>query len=148
MTSVVKATDSQMEAITRIAFGFEKETAYVKVDFDHAVASYRDFVASGIGGMLALLDDTDTVIGGLGYVIAPDLHYPRTLAVETFWYVDPSSRGGGILLLNAFEALAVELNCDCVAMVHMVDSSPEQLEKLYARRGYEIVEKHYVKELL
>lgn len=49
------------------------------------------------------------------------------------------------MLVDAYEAYAERLGCQKKAMVHMVDSYPDILEKLYLKRGYRLVEKHYVK---
>jgi len=144
---VVKASIEQMIVAVTLAKGFEQETAHVKVDVPYCIKTYTSFIEAGIGGVLALLHD-GKVIGGLGYVVADDLHCPRSLAIETFWFVPPENRGGGMLLLQAFEDVARDLHCDGVAMIHLTDSHPDALEKVYARRGYNLVEKHYVKELL
>lgn len=144
--SVAPATKDDMVVIANLATGFEAESCHVKVDPAHSVENYHKFDDLGIGGMLALWDG-DTIIGGLGYIISGDLHFKRKMAIETFWYVDPSHRGGGIRLLVAFENLATERGCDYVAMVHMVDSHPDSLEKLYLHRDYKLAEKHYMKEI-
>lgn len=143
---VVNATDAQMVAVLTLAKGFEQESAHILVDVDYCIKTYRSFLLSGIGGMLVLLQD-DIPIGGLGYIIAPDLHMNRQMAIETFWFVLPSQRGGGLLLLAEFEKIAEKSGCSNIAMIHLSDSHPEALEKLYLRRGYKLVEKHYVKEI-
>jgi len=143
---VVIANREQRSELARLSYEFSNESEFVEVDPVYAAANYDRMSEGGYGGMLALVDD-GVVLGGLGYVIAPDLHFPRKMAVETFWYIRPENRGGGLRLLHAFEKLAADLKCDAVAMIHMVDSHPEALEKLYIHRDYRMMEKHYVKQL-
>ncbi len=69
------------------------------------------------------------------------------IAVETFWFVAPEHRGIGIRLFNAFEKWAKDNQCSKTAMIHLTDSMPERLEQLYLKRGYRLIEKHYVKDL-
>jgi GNAT superfamily N-acetyltransferase len=125
---------------------FEESSDFVKVDRAYAIKTYRKLIESGMGGVL-LLEDRGVLHGGLGYIFSVDLHFPRKIAIETFWFVLPQYRGKGVALLNAFEELAVQEGCAQIAMVHLADSFPERLRELYLRRGYELMESHYVKEL-
>jgi len=99
-----------------------------------------------MGGILSL-EEGGVLQGGLGYLISIDLHFPRKIAIETFWFVLPQYRGPGLKLLDAFEELAKKEGCQQVALVHLSDSFPERLKALYLRRGYNFVESHYVKEM-
>lgn len=143
----VKALRSEIRAITEMATNFEKATKFVKVDVEHSVRSYEKFYDLNIGGMIALKTTEDIIVGGLGYVISEELHFPRLLAIETFWFVLPEYRGKGLLLWDELEKIANEQKCNAIAMIHLEDSSPEILSRLYRRRGYVLVEKHYVKEI-
>jgi GNAT superfamily N-acetyltransferase len=69
------------------------------------------------------------------------------MAVETFWFVHPDHRGQGLSLLVEFEKWGKREGCQTLAMIHMVDSFPDKLETLYRRRGYKLIEKHYLKEI-
>jgi GNAT superfamily N-acetyltransferase len=144
---IERATIDEIRPITEMATRFENETSHVKVDVEHSVKNYTRFYGQGNGGMIALKTDDGGIVGGLGYVIAPDLHFPRILAVETFWFVLPDFRGEGLKLMLEFEKIAEERGCDCTAMIHLSDSHPAALEKIYRRKGYELVEKHYVRRL-
>ena len=134
------------EAFTVTSFmkAFETVTTHVKVDPEYSGAKYKKMIEDGIAKMF-ILEENGKMIGGLGCVKGADLHFPRTIAVETYWYVDQNHSGEGIKLLKHFEDWAKNNNCDAVAMVHLVDSYPDSLERLYIRRGYELVEKHYIK---
>lgn len=144
---VREAKIEEVESIVRLMKGMEQETAHVKVDVEYATNKYIRMINSGIAHMVVLESDDGNMVGGLGFVVGPDLHCPRTIAVETYWYVDPEHRGDGMLLLRYLETWAKDNRCDAIAMIHLADSSPDSLEKVYRRRGYIKVESHYVKEV-
>jgi len=144
---IKEATLDEVGDVVRLMKGMEKETAHVKVDIEYSIKKYKEMIASGVAHMIMLKNDNGKMVGGLGFVVGPDLHFPRVIAVETYWYVDPDNRGDGMLLLRYLEDWAKNNGCDAVAMIHLEDSSPESLKKVYQRRKYIKVESHYVKEI-
>lgn len=138
---------SDIPALMLVMKNFEAETGYVKVDVDLCTANYTKFCEQGIAEIAALRSGSGELVGGLGCIIHDDLHWPRKMAVETFWFVLPEYRGDGLKLFAEFEKIAKERGCDYTAMIHLTDSHPEALEKIYRRKGYELVEKHYVRRL-
>lgn len=143
---IIQITPDQMHPVSLMAADFANHTAHVIVDPDHATKTYQRMMRNGTAVVFALMDG-DNVVGGLGGIKGPDLHHPRIVAVETFWFVLTEHRGEGLKLFTAFEKWASANNCDAVAMVHLTDSHPDILEKLYARKGYDLIEKHYLKVL-
>lgn len=125
---------------------FEQATNFVDVDVEYTASRYWQMVESGIATMFILEQDSE-MIGGLGAIKFPDLHDGRMTAVETYWFVSPEHRGKGLKLFDAFEIWGEESGCKKLAMIHLADSYPDILEKLYERRGYKLVEKHYVRYL-
>lgn len=142
-----EASPDEAYMVAKFMTKFEKETAFVKVDANHAGNLYKRMIEAGTGHMFILENDEGLMIGGLGCIKAPDLHYNRIMAVETYWYVMPEHRGSGIQLLDYFERWAKDNGCDCTALVHLSDSMPDILEKVYEKRGYKLLEKHYIKEV-
>src|SRR5208283_3886472 len=138
---------SEVRKVTEFMKAFEQASATVKVDVEYSIKRYQDFIASGKGQMLMLVDENDELHGSLGYLIAPDIHTGNLIAVETYWYVDPKHRGHGIKLVKEFERIARERGCKYTAMIHMMDSYPVELEKVYEHMNYRLIEKHYLKEL-
>ena len=125
---------------------FEQCTEFVLVIPEIPAANYAGFIERGVGGVI--LGEIDgELAGGLGYLIGNDLHCGKKYAVETFWLMLPAYRGKGLLLLDEFERIARAAACDGCAMVHLADSFPSSLERIYGRKKYHLVEKHYVKEL-
>ncbi len=129
---------------------FEKETKFVKVIPEVAQKTYCDLISRGSGKVFILCDDkTGAVMGGLGAIKAPDLHDGVLTAIETFWFIASEYRDtwGAFSLLRAFEKWAKETGCKRKALVHLADSSPERLKRLYEIMGYKLVESHYVGEV-
>lgn len=136
------------EDVYRTAFfmkRFEQESSFVKVKPEYAAESHWKLVESGIGRIFMLESDCQ-LIGGLGAIKFPDLNNGEMTAVECFWLVDPDHRGSGLKLLDAYEKWYEE-DCSKGALIHLIDSFPDALEKVYFRRGYQLVEKHYVRFL-
>ena len=142
-----EASLDEVRSVTEFMKNFEGATQFVKVDVDHAVNKYKGMISNGNGHMFILEDDNGKMIGGLGCVVGDDLHFPRKIAIETYWFVHPDNRGEGLSLLRYFEQWAKDNGCDAVAMIHLTDSMPETLDRLYTRRGYKMIERHYIKEV-
>ena len=143
---IYKATKEDICEIIEMAKRFEECTAHVPVDVEYAIKKYESLFDLGVGHMFGIRID-GKVVGGFGCIQGDDLHYPRKILVETFWFVLPEYRGCGKELLDAFESLSKELHCDYRAMIHLEDSMSETLEHLYLQRGYKLVEKHYIMEV-
>ena len=140
------AEKSELQESFNLFKAFESCSSLVTVVPSVCVENYSRFIDQGIGGLL-LARDSYRTYGGLGFIIANDIHNGKKYAVETFWLMLPEHRGGGIKLLEAFEKLATDAGCDECAMIHLEDSFPASLEKLYIRRGYQLAEKHFIKRL-
>jgi GNAT superfamily N-acetyltransferase len=126
---------------------FEKDSKEIKVDIDHATKKFQDMFKSGLVTMLVALNDDDKRIGGLAYLKSPDIYSGEITAIELYWFIHPEYRGGGKMLVDAFEESARGKGCVKAAMIHMVDSFPESLKEFYEKRGYHLTELHYVKKL-
>jgi GNAT superfamily N-acetyltransferase len=125
--------------------GFENCSCFVKIDIEYSAKQCWNHMSTKTGTVFGLFDRYGEIIGGLGCVKVPDIATGIMTAVETFWFVEPGKRGNGLSLMEAFEKWADENDCPRKAMIHLVDSHPESLERLYLASGYKLVEKHYVK---
>jgi GNAT superfamily N-acetyltransferase len=146
---IYKATVEGVRPIIEMAQRFRECTDFILVDVETCVATYEAVISRGTGAVFGYLLDGQ-IVGALACIKAQDLHFPRMMAVETFWYVSPEhgSKGIGKSLFERFEEWAKEEKCDYTAMIHLADSYPETLEALYTRRGYKLTEKHYMKEVV
>jgi GNAT superfamily N-acetyltransferase len=127
---------------------FERDSKFVKVDPDHTAKRYQEMIRSGFAAVFMLVGERDEIQGGLGAIKYPDIHSGEWRATESFWYVLPEFRGGfgAMDLLLAYEKWARDQGCKMMSIIHLADSYPEKLERLYRNRGYELVEKTYMKE--
>jgi len=110
------------------------------------IRTWESFLTSGAGGIL-LLENDGAAIGMLGFLKYPDINDGETVMSETFWYVKPDQRGGGLRLLKRFEDIAREQGAKRVIMAHLKNLMPAELEHLYVRRGYKPTETNYLKVL-
>lgn len=125
---------------------FMQASKEVKLDTNYTHNRYLTLVEAGIC-KIYLAEEGNTIQGVIGFMVAPDLHENKLVAIEAFWFVDPTYRGIGKLLFNTFEEEAKKLGCTKFAMIHMVDSYPESLKVFYEKSGYHLTELHYVKEV-
>jgi GNAT superfamily N-acetyltransferase len=99
------------------------------------------------GVVITAKDEAGVVIGGVGGKLDDEPISGQPVAVEIFWFVTASHRGGtlGIRLLLAFEKWAKEQGAAHVCMVKMENSMPEAVDKIYQRLGYRKLETTYIK---
>jgi len=147
---MIRLCDPDKENLTSLIAPFNDDSEFIELDLEYAHKAFGDIVRKGFGEIFILEDDeTKEFIGAMGCLKAPCLHSGKLMAIELFWYVTPKYRQGGkgLDLWYAFENWAKEQGCQQMAMIHMADSMPDILEKLYISRGYRLLEKHYVKDI-
>jgi len=107
------------------------------------------FLASYPSVILGLWKD-ETLIGGLGGMVAPDLYDGRNYAQEFFWFIgkDHRSGTGALKLLRAFERWAVDQQAVEIRMVHLTGVQADDLDAFYRKLGYTQVEVCYRKPLM
>lgn len=148
MTTIEKANKDTLYEVAKLAKAYETDyTEFVTVDVEYSYRTYLEFIEKG-HGCAFVLKINDQVVGGISGLKFPDINSGIMTAVECFWFVKEEHRGAGLQLLAFFESWAKEQGCKRMALIHLVDSFPDVLEKVYLRRGYRLVEKHYVKEVL
>lgn len=133
---------------TRLAVfmkAFEGATSLVEVDSDYTHRAYLDLMTRGVARIFIAETDDKQIQGAIGFIISNDFHNGKKIAIETFWFVDPTYRGIGKELFNIFESTAKEMGCKKLAMIHLADSYPDSLEAFYLKNGYKLLEKHYIK---
>jgi hypothetical protein len=142
------ATTEEIKEIISLAKQYEGGfSQHVKVNVDHATKAYLHMVETGLAIVFALKNGTG-IIGGLAALKYPDINSGIMTAVECFWFVNPDQRGEGMKLLDSFEKWGSNNNCQRLALIHLEDSYPDVLQRIYKRKGYRLTESHYVKELI
>lgn len=127
-----------------IEFTMQFKSAFLEVDLDYCSKRYEQMFKDNIAEIF-VLEKCGKLIGSLGFIKAPDVLNGRLTFIEMFWFVDPESRGDGLKLFRHFEKYAKECGAKQIAMIHLSDSYPEKLKRLYLRSGYKLVENHYIK---
>ena len=142
MYRVIKA--ASVEPIRRYAVEF---TAMLKepCDPDYYLKRWEVFIKTGVGHMWYLEHD-GAPVGGIGGIVAPDILSGKGTLIELFWYVTPNHRSHGILLFNTMESY-VTSNHLRWAMVHMEQSMPTKLKHFYIRKGFRLLETHWIKDI-
>jgi L-amino acid N-acyltransferase YncA len=75
-------------------------------------------------------------------------NYNEIIGAERLWCVRPSCRNGiGIKLLNKFEEICKFKGANHILVGYIASVNSDAMEKLYAKRGYKLMEKHYVKRI-
>lgn len=131
----------EIEKILPLCDEFSNSSGFVAYKKDVFVNSWTQFILSGLG-VIFILPEYKGMLGALKF---NDPNTGELIATELFWFVDASARGRGIKLLNAFEKWAKKEGCKKTIMVHLSDSIPEEVKKIYIRKGYIELETHYMK---
>ena len=109
------------------------------------VNSWHTILKLGAGALFRA-DRRGELVGMIGGLICPDLYDGEIVCHTSFWFVVPTARGRlSIQLLEAFEDWAREVGAKRVVVTHL--SSVESLGLLYSRRGYQPLERSYVRKL-
>jgi GNAT superfamily N-acetyltransferase len=146
--NIAKATMHDLSKLQNCAQRFYASSRFLtKFDMARFVKIWAGLLESESGVIFLLLDNGQNAVGALGGVAYPDIYSGEMIASEMYWFVMPEYRGGGIRLYRAFEEWAKEQECLQVRMVHLLDSMPEKLERVYRHFGFTPAEVHYVKDL-
>ena len=119
-----------------------------KMEF-HMESAYRLYLDLVEHGFIVLAWEDGEVVGMLGMMVGPFvLNANYKVATEVLWWVDPEHRQGrkGLAMLQMAEKLAKIDGCFSVTMSSLA-IGPEGVDKVYVHRGYELMEKSFVKEV-
>jgi GNAT superfamily N-acetyltransferase len=137
------ATIEDLPNLGKGAREFMESTKFLEVNQENFMNTWVQLINSGLG-VIFILGEYDGALGAMYY---PDPNSGKLMATEMFWFVSPEKRGNGLALFDEYEKWAKEKGCEKALMVHLADSMPDRLQSLYKRRGYELMESHYCKEL-
>lgn len=109
--------------------------------------SWTQLINAGIGEIWVLVRD-ESICGAIGFIATKDPCDGEMVASELFWFMDRTARGRGTVLLDKFEERAAQLGCKRMLMVHLASLRGETLSHFYQRRGYKLLESHFIKEVI
>lgn len=137
----------QLQELAEVGRGFYPLLGYStgEWDADHWANTWMSLIDMGIAHVFALKEE-DKLVGTIGLIFSRSAEDNVLCANEAFWYVQPESRGKGLQLLAEAEAWAKMNGVKRFTMVHLKDSMPDKLRRLYGRMGYKEIETHYMKE--
>lgn len=143
---IIQATEQQVDLIVPLGNQFSDSSKFVRFDTEIAVKNIKSIISNKIG-VLFLYIKNDDILGMICGIKHPDILTGKWVATELFWFVDVEHRGIGLKLLNQFEKWAMLQGCTQIIMMHLSDLMPEIVKKIYIKRGYELLESHFIKEL-
>lgn len=119
----------------------------VRVADEAFVTNWRKYIELGVGAILLARDEGARPLGVLSGYVVPCDRSGELVAQETWFYVTPAARGGGVgrALAEAFEAEARKRGAVWVSLgqLHHVPGS----ERLFERLGYKPFETNWFKLL-
>ncbi len=116
-------------------------------DINKFVDFWRPIIANE-SGVIFIAEDDGEIIGAIAGMAYPEPYSDELVVQEFFWFVRPGHRGSaGLRLYEALEYWARQKEAKALRMVHLMDSMPEKLSRIYKRLGYEQVETLYSKDL-
>lgn len=144
-----KATESDIPAIVAIGERFTTYHPY-NAEFDPQAAG--TFVATLLrDGIVFVADEGGQVVGTLVGMLTPLWYAPATmLATEIGWWLDEDHRRGmnGLMLLRAFENWAKEQKANVIILSDLCIDGEYPAGRLIEARGYRVMERTHIKEVL
>ena len=127
---------------------YEEGGLFGRFNREHFEAQWASLIESGAGNILAEIGSG--VHGAIGGIAYPDPNSGDLTVDETFWFVQKEYRQSSLALclLRAFESWAEEIGATQQGIVHLTNSMPDRLARIYRRRGYKPVEVHWRREIV
>lgn len=119
-------------------------------DPERFLRTWTTFLTTQTAAIFTMWHD-ETLVGGLGAIILPDLNDGRMTATEMFWYVTKEARQGldAWKLVEQFEDWGEEHLVDEYRMTHILlpneDPATVRLAPMYRRKKYTAIEVNYRK---
>lgn len=139
-----KANIEDLPKLSELANIFTELSEFVGVDMNVFCKNWARFIKSGFG-VIFICEKDNIITGMIGGLKFNDPNTDILIASELFWIVHPDHRGGGMDLLKSFENWAKYNGCKKIIMIHMADSMPDTVKKIYELKGYKEMETHYIK---
>lgn len=141
------ATVAEVPDLVLMGQHFLAQTPYQDVIADNPQQMQTlatQLLTCGAAGTILVAEDRGgALVGMIGLVVAPHFLSGELAAGEVFWWVEPEHRGAGLRLLKAAEQWATDAGAVSLQMI----APDDRLGALYARRGYQLVERSYLRKL-
>lgn len=147
--NIRKAVPQDFPKILPMAEAFYNTTTHVAsipFDFDSVLDYYLMMLDLGF---ILVAENEGELVGMIGCFVQPFLlNKNYKMCTEAMWYVTPDHRAKTVAreLMVSAEEEAEALGCDKMVM-SALSTSPTGIDAYYKRRGYELSETAYVKEI-
>jgi GNAT superfamily N-acetyltransferase len=137
--------------LLREFFKDTRHSAFVELD-EEAVQKLVETMVEDkdVSAVFAAVEDGKRVIGTTGGMLYPLWFAPdHRTGNEMFWYVAPDKRKtkAGKKLFEALEQWAIDSGAGSFHMACLAGDSEKRVMQMYAAKGYDPTERHFVKEL-
>lgn len=118
------------------------------VDFKFDRKQCEQFVRASIDDKIAFVADKDKKIIGIiaGQVMVPPGSDDKVFH-ELVWFVLPEYRRYGIKLFNRIEQFCQTNDIKHMIFIHIINSVSEKVERFYQKKGFKLLEQHYIKTI-
>jgi GNAT superfamily N-acetyltransferase len=112
------------------------------------ILSWAGFMKSG-NGAIFILSENEQIKGAIGGLTYREINTGKSMALETFFYVDHEYRDKGVggQLIHQLEQWAKSMFCVKLIMAALMNKDFPNVEKFYVSRGYKHLEVNFSKEL-
>jgi len=142
-----KATEEDQLDFLILAKKFLKESKYI-FSFNQSKLLENYLLAINHDDFLILLaEENGEVVGMLAAGITSPMFSDDKVATELAWFIDKEHRGSSmsLRLIKEYEKWAKGNGCKYTSMMDL--DQLNNLQRLYERQGYSLVEKTFIKEL-
>lgn len=134
---------SDIEYLTAAAKRFYAE---IGISEFKGMQEYYEYILSIDGAFAKIINGKGFIVG----LISPSFLNPNIkLCSELAFYVDKEYRGTStaVKLLKMYEQHAIDNGCNQINLVSLEKLDAETVSNIYGRLGYNLLEKHFIKEL-
>lgn len=148
-TVVRRATVDDIRGVVMLGRKFADESGYPSRGIHINPHKLHESLELAIGddSHAVFVADRDGVLVGASAAIRFSMYFSDApVAMEMFWWVDPEVRGGtaAIRLIKSMEDWAAEAGCITFSMVDL-PGIIGPASSIYERRGYQLVERTWIK---
>lgn len=138
------ATQDDKAEIMRIGSQYAAETILGSL----TVEQMTGLISLCLGSGIVLLAERDNkIVGIIAGRFVEECPAMGKFFEEILWYVQPDSRGLGIMLFKRLLKLCEENGCQGVSMWAYCNEHLEGVDRLYKRAGFKEIERKYYKKL-
>jgi len=126
---------------------------HAEVQESYGIPFDEDTLMERIAGIIQnhvgwVMEEEGKLVGVMGGIVTSMLFDKNTkVFMEVSWYVTPEFRRHGMKMLETAQKYCMDLKVQRMIIGHMGNADRDRFEKVYARKGFELFEQHYIKEL-